>query len=36
MVDVIGDQGRHARAAVGGASLPSGVAVEVEAAFEIG
>lgn len=36
MVDVFGDQGRHARAAVGVASLPSGVAVEVEAAFEIG
>ena len=31
MVDVFGDAGRHARAAVGVASLPQGVAVEVEA-----
>jgi enamine deaminase RidA (YjgF/YER057c/UK114 family) len=36
MVAVFGDLGRHARAAVGVASLPGGVAVEVEAAFEIG
>jgi enamine deaminase RidA (YjgF/YER057c/UK114 family) len=36
MVDVFGDAGRHARAAVGVASLPAGVAVEVEATFEIG
>lgn len=31
MVQVFGDAGRHARAAVGVASLPSGVAVEVDA-----
>ncbi|SIN94743.1 RidA family protein [Paraburkholderia phenazinium] len=31
MVQVFGDAGRHARSAVGVASLPSGVAVEVEA-----
>jgi enamine deaminase RidA (YjgF/YER057c/UK114 family) len=36
MVEVFGDPGRHARAAVGVASLPGGVAVEVEAVFEIG
>ena len=36
MVEIFGDLGRHARAAVGVASLPGGVAVEVEAIFEIG
>jgi enamine deaminase RidA (YjgF/YER057c/UK114 family) len=36
MVEVFGDIGRHARAAVGVSSLPGGVAVEVEATFEIG
>ena len=36
MVEVFGDLGRHARAAVGMNSLPGGVAVEVEATFEIG
>jgi enamine deaminase RidA (YjgF/YER057c/UK114 family) len=36
MVEIFGDSGRHARAAVGVASLPAGVAVEVEAVFEIG
>ncbi len=35
MVEVFGSAGRHARAAVGVASLPLGVAVEVEAMFEI-
>lgn len=35
MVEVFGDAGRHARAAVGMASLPLGVAVEVEAIFEV-
>jgi len=35
MVKVFGDSGSHARAAVGVASLPAGVAVEVEAMFEI-
>lgn len=35
MVEVFGDLGRHARAAVGTNSLPGGVAVEVEATFEI-
>jgi enamine deaminase RidA (YjgF/YER057c/UK114 family) len=35
MVEVFGDIGRHARAAVGVSSLPGGVAVEVEATFEI-
>jgi enamine deaminase RidA (YjgF/YER057c/UK114 family) len=35
MVEVFGDAGRHARAAVGVASLPLGVAVEVEAMFEL-
>src|SRR5580700_9229128 len=36
MVEVFGDKGRHARAAVGVSSLPGGVAVEVEGTFEIG
>jgi enamine deaminase RidA (YjgF/YER057c/UK114 family) len=35
MVEVFGDAGRHARAAVGMTSLPLGVAVEVEAIFEV-
>jgi enamine deaminase RidA (YjgF/YER057c/UK114 family) len=35
MVEVFGDKGRHARAAVGANALPAGVAVEVEAVFEI-
>jgi len=35
MVEVFGDQGRHARAAVGSSSLPFGVAVEVEGVFRI-
>lgn len=35
MVDVFGDVGRHARAAVGSASLPMGAAVEIEAVFEL-
>jgi len=36
MVEVFGDAGRHARAAVGTNALPGGVAVEVEAVVEIG
>lgn len=35
MVAVLGDAGKHARAAVGVASLPFGVAVEIDAVFEI-
>jgi len=35
MVEVFGDKGRHARFAVGTNALPRGVAVEVEAVFEI-
>lgn len=35
MVEVLGDQGRHARSAVSAASLPLGVAVEIEAIFQI-
>ncbi len=35
MVEVFGDKGRHARFAVGMAALPFGVAVEVDAVFEI-
>ena len=34
-VEVFGDAGKHARAAVGAGSLPRNVAVEVEAVFEI-
>ncbi len=35
MVEVFGDAGRHARAAVGCYSLPRNVAVEVDAIFEV-
>lgn len=35
LVDVFGDAGRHARAAVGVAELPFGVPVEVEFLFEV-
>jgi enamine deaminase RidA (YjgF/YER057c/UK114 family) len=35
MVAVFGDKGRHARFAVGTNALPRGVAVEVEAVFEL-
>lgn len=35
MVAVLGDAGKHARFAVGAPSLPLGVAVEIDAIFEI-
>lgn len=35
MVEVMGDAGKHARFAVGAPSLPLGVAVEIDAIFEI-
>lgn len=35
LVALLGDAGRHARSAVGVSSLPLGVAVEIEAIFEI-
>jgi len=35
IVEVFGEAGRHARAAVGAGSLPRNVAAEVEAVFEI-
>ena len=35
LVEALGDAGRHARSAVSAASLPLGVAVEIEAIFEI-
>jgi enamine deaminase RidA (YjgF/YER057c/UK114 family) len=35
MVAALGDAGRHARSAVSAASLPFGVAVEIEGLFEI-
>ncbi|MCT4554480.1 MAG: RidA family protein [Pelagimonas sp.] len=35
MVAVLGDAGRHARSAVSAASLPLGVAVEIEGLFEV-
>ncbi len=34
-VEVFGEMGRHARSAVGVASLPSGLPVEIEAIFEV-
>jgi enamine deaminase RidA (YjgF/YER057c/UK114 family) len=36
MVEVFGDKGRHARAAVGASALPLNVATEVDAIFQIG
>lgn len=35
MLEVFGEAGKHARAAVGAGSLPRNVAVEVEAVFEL-
>ena len=35
MVELYGDAGRHARSAVGKISLPFGMAVEIEAIFEV-
>ncbi|AZN99769.1 RidA family protein [Mesorhizobium sp. M9A.F.Ca.ET.002.03.1.2] len=35
LVAVLGDRGKHARAAVGSASLPLNAAVEIEAVFEV-
>lgn len=35
IVDVFGDNGKHARAATGAGSLPLGVCVEVDAVFEV-
>ena len=35
VVAVLGERGRHARAAIGVSALPRGVAVEVDAIFEI-
>ena len=35
LVAVLGDKGRHARAAVSAAALPLGVAVEIEGIFEV-
>jgi enamine deaminase RidA (YjgF/YER057c/UK114 family) len=35
IADIFGDAGKHSRAAVGSASLPFGVPVEVDALFEI-
>lgn len=36
LVDIFGDHGRHARAAVGAPSLPLNAPVEVEFVFEVG
>jgi enamine deaminase RidA (YjgF/YER057c/UK114 family) len=35
LIDLFGDKGRHARAAIGVASLPADAAVEVEAIFQL-
>ncbi len=35
LVEILGEKGRHARFAVGAPSLPFGVAVEIDATFEI-
>ena len=34
LVDVLGERGKHARAAVGMVALPLGAAVEIEAVIE--
>ncbi len=35
IVEIFGDKGKHARAAMGTSSLPRGVAVEIDAIFEL-
>jgi enamine deaminase RidA (YjgF/YER057c/UK114 family) len=35
LVEIFGERGRHARAAVGMASLPVGIAVEIEMVVEV-
>jgi enamine deaminase RidA (YjgF/YER057c/UK114 family) len=35
MVDVFGERGKHARAAIGVSSLPRGQAVEIELVVEV-
>jgi enamine deaminase RidA (YjgF/YER057c/UK114 family) len=35
LVEILGDAGRHARAAIGSSALPLNAAVEVEAIFEV-
>lgn len=35
LVEVLGDAGRHSRSAVGAPALPLGVAVEIEAIFQV-
>jgi enamine deaminase RidA (YjgF/YER057c/UK114 family) len=35
LVEIVGERGRHARAAVGMASLPRGIAVEIEMVVEV-
>ena len=35
LVEVMGDRGRHSRSAVGAPALPLGVAVEIEAIFQV-
>lgn len=36
LIDIWGENGRHARSAIGAAALPGGISCEVEAIFEIG
>lgn len=35
LVEILGDAGRHTRSAVGFASLPNAICVEIEATFEV-
>ena len=35
LVDIFGDQGRHARVAVGSNALPLGIAVEIDAIVQL-
>lgn len=35
LVEILGDSGRHTRSAVGFASLPNSICVEIEATFEV-
>ena len=35
LIEVFGEEGRHARTAIGVSSMPFGVAIEVEARFQV-
>jgi enamine deaminase RidA (YjgF/YER057c/UK114 family) len=35
LIDLFGEDGRHARSAIGAGSLPMGISCEIEAIFEL-